>query len=353
MALAVMLLSIFGQTLTGTVVDAQAAENPNAMYRLYNKYTGEHFYTSSFSEKSKLVIAGWGDEGIGWYAPVKSNTPVYRLYNPYAGDHHYTTSTSERNNLKKGGWKDEGVGWYSDDAKGVPVYRQYNPNAQKASHNYTTSKAENDSLVKAGWKAEGIGWYGVKNTVYAVYSSTDSSLRFYNRATKPTQGSTWNDGSQKNRIASNIYNIDLNNFQNVDWASKSSSIKTITFVDSGINPVYMDYWFCNFTSLQTADLSKLDGSKLKSLYALFAGSSNLTTVNLAGVNTSTVENYTEMFAGCQKLAHIYVSSNWKIKNKNSGTSMFYGCKSLPNWNSKYIDATKAFVGNGGYLEYKK
>ena len=145
----------------------EVAFEPDAtvqMHRLYNRYTGEHFYTSSSSERDRLVDVGWTSEGVGWIAPTKSNTPVYRLYNPYVtgGDHHYTTSASERDELVKVGWRDEGVGWYSDDAKGAPLYRQYNPYATTGTHNYTTSKDENDHLVSVGWKAEGIGWYGVE-----------------------------------------------------------------------------------------------------------------------------------------------------------------------------------------------
>ncbi|MBQ9279078.1 MAG: hypothetical protein IJ224_10660 [Lachnospiraceae bacterium] len=132
------------------------------MYRLYNPNSGEHFYTANEKEKNNLVSVGWRYEGIGWKAPVKSNTPVYRLYNKNAGDHHYTMSEKEKDNLVKLGWKYEGIGWYSDDAKSVPLYRQYNPNAKAGSHNYTTSKSENDMLVGVGWKGEGVGWYGVK-----------------------------------------------------------------------------------------------------------------------------------------------------------------------------------------------
>lgn len=134
------------------------------MYRLYNSYTGEHFYTASASERDGLVVAGWNYEGIGWTAPESSKSPVYRLYNPYVpgGDHHYTMSESERDGLVAVGWKYEGIGWYSDDSEGVALYRQYNPYAATGSHNYTVSKAENDSLVKAGWRTEGIAWYGVK-----------------------------------------------------------------------------------------------------------------------------------------------------------------------------------------------
>ena len=133
------------------------------MHRLNNKWTGEHFYTSSDNEKSNLVKVGWTDEGVGWYAPSTSKTPVYRLYNGYVkgGDHHYTMNKSEVETLKKAGWTYEGIGWYSDDSKTVKVYRQYNPYAITGTHNYTTSKSENDKLVKLGWNEEGIAWYGV------------------------------------------------------------------------------------------------------------------------------------------------------------------------------------------------
>lgn len=141
--------------------DFRAMDEPLSMYRLYNKYTGEHLYTSNVKEYTYLSSVGWNDEGTGWYAPKKSNTPVYRLYNRYSGDHHYTTSKAEYEALGKAGWNKEGVAWYSDDAKGVPLYRQFNPYAKIGTHNYTESKAENDKLVKLGWKAEGIAWYGV------------------------------------------------------------------------------------------------------------------------------------------------------------------------------------------------
>ena len=146
-----------------TKAKANAAVTTESMYRLYNPNSGEHFYTSSDQEKSKLTKLGWNYEGIGWTAPSFSNTPVYRLYNPNAGDHHYTTATSERDKLKNLGWNYEGIGWYSDDSKSTPLYRQYNPNAIAGAHNFTASESERDKLVyKYGWTDEGISWYGVK-----------------------------------------------------------------------------------------------------------------------------------------------------------------------------------------------
>ncbi|MBO0412514.1 glycoside hydrolase family 73 protein [Enterococcus hulanensis] len=129
----------------------------NAMYRLYNPNSGEHFYTASTAERDKVKKAGWRYEGIGWQAP-KSGTPVYRLYNPNAGDHHYTPNVAEKNNLVKVGWRYEGVSWYSGGSK--PLYRLYNPNAKSGAHHYTLLQSERNNLIKQGWRNEGTGWYG-------------------------------------------------------------------------------------------------------------------------------------------------------------------------------------------------
>lgn len=132
------------------------------MYRLYNPNSGEHFYTADGNERNSLVRVGWKYEGVGWVAPVRSNTPVYRLYNPNAGDHHYTTSGGERDSLVRVGWKYEGIGWYSSDSvRAYPLLRQYNPNARAGAHNFTLNGNEQNMLVRAGWKAEGIAWYGI------------------------------------------------------------------------------------------------------------------------------------------------------------------------------------------------
>ncbi len=132
------------------------------MTRLYNRWSGEHLYTSNAKEISDLVAIGWKNEGTAWVAPFTSSTPVYRLYNPYSGDHHYTTSKKEYDDCAKAGWNKEGIAWYSDDAKSVPLYRGFNRFATVGTHHYTTSKQEMDTMVKNGWKAEGVAWYGLK-----------------------------------------------------------------------------------------------------------------------------------------------------------------------------------------------
>ncbi|MBP3885895.1 MAG: C40 family peptidase, partial [Olsenella sp.] len=128
------------------------------MYRLYNPFSGEHFYTASLGEARSVAEAGWRWEGVGWVAPAAGD-PVFRLYNPFAGDHHYTLSAAERDHLASLGWRYEGVGWMSDASAGsLAVLRQYNPNAAAGAHNFTLSAAEDGALASLGWRREGVGW---------------------------------------------------------------------------------------------------------------------------------------------------------------------------------------------------
>ena len=132
-----------------------------AMYRLYNPNSGEHFYTSSPVERQAVIDAGWNDEGVGWTAPTEG-IKVYRLYNSFAGEHHYTTSEAERDMLVSVGWTWEEGGWFSDPNESVPLYRAYNPNAYANNHHYTLDWGEFQTLLGLGWQDEGVGWHGVK-----------------------------------------------------------------------------------------------------------------------------------------------------------------------------------------------
>ena len=86
-------------------------EHQLPMYRLYNRYNGEHLFTSSSSEAQSLISLGWTGESVAWFTPNSGNA-VFRLYNRYSGDHHYTTSRDEYNSLVSLGWSGEGVGFY-------------------------------------------------------------------------------------------------------------------------------------------------------------------------------------------------------------------------------------------------
>lgn len=147
--------------LTLTVVDPA---KPVQVYRLYNRYDGDHMFTTSKSEYDLLVSLDWNGEGKAWSAPGISDTKVYRLYNPYSGDHFFTTSEEEYNNLGEIGWNQEGVAFYSADKdSGVAIYRLFNPYLVRGTHLFTTNKAEYDYLSSLGWSPENVAFYGLKD----------------------------------------------------------------------------------------------------------------------------------------------------------------------------------------------
>lgn len=125
-----------------------------AVYRIYNKNSGEHFFTASAEEGNNLLSLGWTYEGIAWSFPENADTPVYRLYNPWIGEHFFTESDIERGILANMGWIDEGTAFMSGGED--IVYRMYD---KEARHLYTASEQEKEALQERGWKYEGVGWY--------------------------------------------------------------------------------------------------------------------------------------------------------------------------------------------------
>lgn len=145
--------------------------------RMYNKWTGEHLFTTNALEVADLEARGWQNEGTYWKAPAadkdanKDYMPVYRLYNPYTSDHLYTTDLVEYTNLMAAGWNGEEIKFYSAakaqehnaakvdttalEADVEGIYRQFNPNVTVGTHNYG-GLAENNQVLAAGWKADNV-----------------------------------------------------------------------------------------------------------------------------------------------------------------------------------------------------
>ena len=150
-------------------VKASAATVKNVpVYRVYNKKTGEHLYTTSKYEYTQLPKQdkNWRDESLVWNAS-STGTPVYRVYNKKTGEHLWTASKYEANVLVSRGWRLEGgkngIAFYSPAASKsyTPVYRVYNPKGKEiAQHLNTTSAYEAAKLVSMGWRSEGTAFYG-------------------------------------------------------------------------------------------------------------------------------------------------------------------------------------------------
>lgn len=133
------------------------------VYRVYNRNSGLHHYTTSLSEKNGLMKLGWKYEGVSFNAAKQGSAsglvPVYREYDPYDGNHNWTLSKTEHDRLISLGWRNEGVAWYTDPLGTVTVYRLYNP--YSGEHVYTTSSDEYMQVGWAGWRQEGTAWKGL------------------------------------------------------------------------------------------------------------------------------------------------------------------------------------------------
>ncbi|MBT1171734.1 hypothetical protein [Bifidobacterium sp. SO4] len=80
-----------------------------AVYSVYNRYTGEHLLTVSKTEADSLPN-GWENEGVAFFAPQGATEDVYRSYNPYTkGPAHVYVGLKEYNNIAKAGWKGEDI----------------------------------------------------------------------------------------------------------------------------------------------------------------------------------------------------------------------------------------------------
>lgn len=147
-------------TPSQTRLAAKSSITYSNVYRLYNPWTGEHFYTKDLNEAKANANRGWTWEGVAWMSASSGRT-VYRLYNRYSGDHLYTTSKSEYNKLGGYGWTQEGASFFAQNSdSGTAVLRLYNPYERVGTHLYTTDANEYNRLVrKHGWRGENRAWY--------------------------------------------------------------------------------------------------------------------------------------------------------------------------------------------------
>lgn len=89
---------------------------------------------------------------MAWKSPASGN-PVWRLYNPYSGDHFYTGDANEYARLGSIGWRQEGRAFYSaPDMSAKPIYRLFNPWLTQGTHLFTTDASEYAYLGSIGWQ---------------------------------------------------------------------------------------------------------------------------------------------------------------------------------------------------------
>lgn len=171
-----------------------------------------------------------------------------------------------------------------------------------------------------------------EKTAFAVYSSTDESLRFYKRVEIPKPHETV-DG----RAADEVF--PESSFHLAPWLSEAGYIETVEVVDEGIAPATTSLWFSGLEALERCDLSRLDTSNVVDMSWMFAGCDSLTELDLSGLSTSKAADMSSMFDGCERLARLDISG-FDVRAVHSMSRMFAGCSSLEELDISGFDAPK-------------
>ena len=118
----------------------------------------------------------------------------------------------------------------------------------------------------------------------------------------------------------------------------------------------MNYWFYGLTAL-TSITGWANLSNVASMRYAMNGCSGLTTLDLRGMDPSTLTDLFYAFAGCGSLTTIYADSTWALPSGASGMGTFYNCRSIVGGNgTAYSSSAYGYArmvidraGQAGYL----
>ena len=127
------------------------------------------------------------------------------------------------------------------------------------------------------------------------------------------------------------------------WAPYRESILSAEITVSGMTNAYGLFEECK--NLQSVDVSGLDTSSVAYMGSMFYGCSNLTSVDVSGFDTSNVTNMYGMFNGCSSLTSVDVSG-FDTSNVTDMGWMFYGCSSLTS-----VDVSGFDTSNVTYMSF--
>lgn len=147
----------------------------------------------------------------------------------------------------------------------------------------------------------------------------------------------WQQLDERKKIKSVVFDESFKDARPKDcgaWFWLFEALTTIEHLDY-LNTSEVDdmrLMFSSCASLETLDLSSFNTEKVKNMYAMFDGATNLRSIKLPkGFIGSSVTDLNGMFRGCASLTELDLSGSNAEKVKNMG-SMFYGCVALSNLN---------------------
>ncbi len=179
-----------------------------------------------------------------------------------------------------------------------------------------------------------------KIQAFAVYSADDGSLSFYKRAEVPKQGTMY-----LGKRATAVYTGLENMTSAPGWMlNYSKDIKTAIVYDEGISPIGTGFWFAELRNMKTADVSKLDMSKCKTIGCMFTNCTSLTTLDLSAWDTRSLTDMNQAFQNCTSLTKLNVSG-WDVSKVTNMTLSFAEDRTLSSldlstWDNSAVTSMK-------------
>jgi len=118
------------------------------------------------------------------------------------------------------------------------------------------------------------------------------------------------------------------------WLASASLIESVSFDESfaSIQPESLQFWFIGCKNLKTIDLENLDASASTSMRSMFSGCSSLSTIkNLESFDTSSSTYFGSMFRDCSSLTSLDIS-HFDATHVGVLCFMFAGCTNLESLN---------------------
>lgn len=181
----------------------------------------------------------------------------------------------------------------------------------------------------------------IRKTAFAVYSEDDHSLDFYKRIRIPQVGETLNGKTVTNIYtgfettkyrcikASEINNAEYGDSAIIDtpWYDRRYDIESVEAIDNGIQPLYLDYWFMNFTHCKMLKLNSLDTSQCQTMKRTFNRCRIATDIEVSKWDISSTTSLYETFLECNAIETIDISG-WVCPKNTSLHSTWNNCNKL-------------------------
>ena len=117
-----------------------------------------------------------------------------------------------------------------------------------------------------------------------------------------------------------------NNYYVSTWVDRKDEITQVKVVGTPHAPESLQHWFYRCTNLTTVDLSGLDTSDVTSMVGMFDGCDALTSLDLSSFDTQNVTDMNHMFYDCRRLESLNFAQfpNFNTESVTDMSGMFSG-----------------------------